>query len=147
MQNKYTFLPLIRELAQCYQEFEAYSAQNQRSMGLTSCQFDIIATLGNTSGMSFKELGQKTLITKGTLTGVVDRLRERKLVMRSPDPNDGRSQIVGLTEQGVALFETVFPQQLDYLNKAFASLEESEIEHMRQVLHRLRGVFHFSEAV
>ena len=34
--------------------------------------FDIIVTLGNTPGLSFKELGQRTLITKGTLTGVVD---------------------------------------------------------------------------
>ena len=35
--------------------------------GLTHAQFDIIATLGNTPGMSYKELGDKTLITKGTL--------------------------------------------------------------------------------
>ena len=32
-----------------------------------------IATLGNTPGMSYKELGDKTLITKGTLTGVIER--------------------------------------------------------------------------
>lgn len=143
--QKYSFLPLIRELAQCYQAFEAYSALNQRSMGLTSCQFDIIATLGNTPGMSFRELGQKTLITKGTLTGVVDRLAEKKLVVRRPDPNDGRSQIVSLTEQGITLFERVFPQQLDYLKSAFAALETNEIEQMRQTLYRLRSVFPLPE--
>ncbi|MHB0990237.1 MAG: MarR family winged helix-turn-helix transcriptional regulator [Burkholderiales bacterium] len=142
---KYPFLPLIRELAECYQAFESYSALNQRSMGLTSCQFDIIATLGNTPGMSFRELGQKTLITKGTLTGVVNRLEEKKLVVRRPDPNDGRSQIVSLTGQGVTLFERVFPQQLDYLNSAFAALEADEIERMRQTLSRLRSVFRFQE--
>lgn len=143
--QKYLFLPLIRELAKCYQAFESYSALNQRGMGLTSCQFDIIATLGNTPGMSFRELGQKTLITKGTLTGVVDRLAEKKLVVRRPDPNDGRSQLVSLSEQGVTLFERVFPQQLDYLNTAFAALEEDEIERMRQTLYRLRSVFQLPE--
>ena len=62
---------------QCYQAFEAYSAAHVRELGLTPPQFDIIATLGNTDGMTATELGEKTLITKGTLTGVVDRLSAR----------------------------------------------------------------------
>ncbi|HET9113947.1 MAG TPA: MarR family transcriptional regulator [Burkholderiales bacterium] len=143
--QKYTFLPLIRELAQCYQAFEAYSALNHRDMGLTSCQFDIIATLGNTPGMSFRELGRKTLITKGTLTGVVDRLAAKDLVVRTPDPNDRRSQIVSLTGQGQALFETVFPQQLEYLDRAFAALKNEEIEQMQRSLSRLRSIFRLQE--
>jgi DNA-binding MarR family transcriptional regulator len=68
------FLPMLRELARCYQAFESYSGLHIRSLDLTPSQFDIVATLGNTAGMSFKELGVKTLITKGTLTGVVYRL-------------------------------------------------------------------------
>jgi MarR family 2-MHQ and catechol resistance regulon transcriptional repressor len=49
---------------------------------LTPSQFDIIATLGNTPGMTLQGIGEKTLITKGTLTGVVDRLQEKGLVDR-----------------------------------------------------------------
>ena len=45
------FLPTVQALVQCYQAFEAYSAVHIRSLGLTPPQFDIIATLGNTSGM------------------------------------------------------------------------------------------------
>ena len=139
--SNYLFLPLIRELARCYQAFEAYSALNLRSLGLTSCQFDIIATLGNTEGMSFRELGQKTLITKGTLTGVVDRLAEKNLVRRAADANDGRSQIVSLTHQGEMLFAEVFPRQLQYLNDAFTVLNADEIEQMQSMLKRLGSVF------
>ena len=68
------YLRTLRLLAECYHAFERYSAAQVREFGLTPPQFDIIATLGNTEGMSFKQLGEKTLITKGTLTGVVDRL-------------------------------------------------------------------------
>ena len=137
----YPFLPLIRELASSYQAFEAYSGQHIRSFGLTTCQFDIIATLGNTAGLSFRELGSKTLITKGTLTGVVDRMAEKNLVRRIADPDDGRSQIVVLTEQGEALFANVFPRHLQYLNEAFSTLGADEIKQMQQMLHRLGGVF------
>jgi len=71
------YLKSIRLLAECMQGFERFSGDFVRQYGLTHAQFDIIATLGNTCGMSYKELGQKTLITKGTLTGVVDRLEQK----------------------------------------------------------------------
>ncbi|HRK57367.1 MAG TPA: MarR family winged helix-turn-helix transcriptional regulator, partial [Burkholderiaceae bacterium] len=62
------FLATVRELVRCYQAFEHYSDQQIRRFGLTPPQFDLIATLGNTAGLSPKVLGEKTLITKGTLT-------------------------------------------------------------------------------
>ena len=94
---KPAFLPLMRELVRCYQAFEQYSAAHIRELGLTPAQFDVIATLGNTEGMTFKELGEKTLITKGTLTGVVDRLVEKGLVTRKDHPCDARCFKVVLT--------------------------------------------------
>lgn len=136
---KEAFLVTLRELARCYQAFEAYSAAHIRTLGLTPPQFDIVATLGNTSGMSFKELGEKTLITKGTLTGVVDRLAEKKLVRRVASPTDGRSQIVQLTARGEALFASVFPEHVAYARRAFDTLSPDELEQTRAALSRLRG--------
>ena len=67
------FLPLLRELSGTYQAFGVYSSAHMRSLGLTPAQFDIVVTLGNTPGMTTMQLSEKTLITKGTLTGVVGR--------------------------------------------------------------------------
>src|SRR5450759_4090098 len=103
------FLPLLRELSSTYQAFEVYSSSHVRSLGLTRPQFDIVATLGNTPGMSATELGETTLITKGTLTGGVDGLTEKKRVRRSASPSDGVSQIVQLTRQGERLLARIFP--------------------------------------
>lgn len=137
--TKEAFLVTLRELARCYQAFEAYSAAHIRTLGLTPPQFDIVATLGNTPGMSFKELGEKTLITKGTLTGVVDRLADKKLVRRVASPTDGRSQIVQLTEEGEALFAAVFPAHIAYARRAFDVLSAEELEQTRLALIRLRS--------
>ena len=69
-----TFLPTMRELARAYQAFANYSDSHIRKLGLTPSQFDVIATPGNTEGMSMKALAEATLVTKGTLTGIVDRI-------------------------------------------------------------------------
>jgi DNA-binding MarR family transcriptional regulator len=140
-----SFIPVLRELARAYQAFEAYSAAHIRTLGLTPSQFDIVATLGNTEGMSFRELGEKTLITKGTLTGVVDRLQARNLVRRVASPSDGRSQIVQLTRKGVALFGRIFPAHLSHVERAFTGLSQNELDEMESMLLRLRAAF--SEAV
>ena len=135
---KESFLPTLRELARCYQAFEAYSAAHIRTLGLTPPQFDIVATLGNTEGMTFKELGEKTLITKGTLTGVVDRLADKKLVRRIASPTDGRSQIVQLTAKGEALFAKVFPEHIAHVRGAFAALDAAALDEIRLAIARLR---------
>lgn len=140
------FLPVLRELARCYQAFEAYSAAHVRTMGLTSSQFDIVATLGNTPGMSFKELGEKTLITKGTLTGVVDRLEAQRLVRRSASAEDGRSMIVSLTAAGARLFDSVFPAHLDHLRLALGGLDAAGLQRTETVLRELRAAFESAPA-
>jgi len=133
------FLPLVRDLVRCYQAFEMYSAAHIREMDLTPSQFDIIATLGNTDGMSCTELTEKTLITKGTLTGVVDRLIAKGLVRRIPSEHDGRSHIIQLTEQGVGVFDQVFPDHIVYMGKVFAEFKEEDYSRIQKALQDLHG--------
>jgi MarR family transcriptional regulator, 2-MHQ and catechol-resistance regulon repressor len=76
------FLLVVRELARAYQAFSAYSEAHVRQFDLTPAQFDVIATLGNTNGLCMGELGEKTLITKGTLTGVIDRSKSSSSVVK-----------------------------------------------------------------
>lgn len=131
-------VPVLRELARCYQAFQRASDANIRRMGLTPPQFDIVVTLGNTPGMSFKELGGRTLITKGTLTGVVDRLEARGLVERQASHTDGRSTEVRLTPEGERVFREVFEPHLAFLAPAFESLPECGRKELEKRLRQLR---------
>ena len=134
-------LKTIRELANAYQAFESYSGRHIRGLGLSPSQFDILATLGNTNGMSCSELGEKTLITKGTLTGVLDRLSDKKLVERYEHETDGRSTLVRLTDQGQELFETVFPAHLKHLDKALKNLSSQNQRELQHLLSQLKEIF------
>ena len=139
--RKKRYLPLVRALVECARSFERCSGAHIRELGLTSAQFDIIATLGNTAGMSCKELGEKTLITKGTMTGVLDRLEAKGLLSRHDSPEDGRSWITKLTVKGQALFEEIFPKHLAHLDPLFINFTDPELDDMRQQLCRLRSAF------
>lgn len=133
------YLRSVRLLAECYQAFERHAALNIRCRtGLTPAQFDIIATLGNTEGMSFKELGEKTLITKGTLTGVIDRLEASGLVNRVTQLEDRRSTIVRLTAAGEKEFERVFAPHIAFCKQPFIGYGDDDFTRLETELQKLR---------
>ncbi len=122
------------------QGFERLSGGYVRRSGLTHAQFDIIATLGNTSGMSYKELGDKTLITKGTLTGVIERLEQKGLVERQRNDCDKRSFFVRLTPEGERTFCTVFPEVIAQGGKVFADFSDDDFARLEKTLSELKTV-------
>ena len=132
------YLRSIRLLAECMQLFEKESSKRVRSFGFTESQFDIIATLGNTVGMSCKELGEKTLITKGTLTGVLDRLEQKGLVIRERGDEDKRHLLVKLTPEGEQTFNAIFPEVVKQGRDSFATYTEEDFLALETQLLKLK---------
>ena len=77
------FLSLLRPLVEAYLAFYRVGNRHIQSMGLTPGQLDVIAELEGTDGLTCSQLSEKTLTTKGTLTGVLDRLENRGIVHMS----------------------------------------------------------------
>lgn len=138
---KEPFLPVMRELARTFQAFNAYDDEHVRQMGLTTPQFDVICTLGNTPGMTMGQLAEKTLVTKGTLTGIIDRLERKGLVRREVPPENRRCFMIVLTIEGDRVFEEVFPAHIAHLKERFSKLSEPELEDIRLALQKLRELF------
>ncbi|KAM3100828.1 MarR family winged helix-turn-helix transcriptional regulator [Phormidesmis sp. 146-35] len=135
------FLATLRELVQTYQAFCAYEEPHIRELGLTSPQFDVIATLGNTPGMFMNQLAEKTLVTKGTLTGIIDRLEQKGFVRREVPPENRRCFLIVLTPEGEQVFNNIFPVHISYLKERFDQLSESELSDIKTSLKRLREIF------
>ena len=136
-----TFMPTLRQLIRCTQAFERFSGAHVKKIGLTESQFDVIATLGNTQGMTCKELGERTLITKGTLTGVLDRMTARGLVSRRADADDARRTHIALTRKGALLFDDAFPAHMQHLQRAFDRMPAAELISLHDHLSGLRSAF------
>ena len=136
------YLKLIRPLVEAYLAFWRVDSRHIKSLRLTPSQFDVIATLGDTDGMTCSELSAKTLVTKGTLTGVLDRLLSRGLIRRDAIKDDRRYIKISLTEKGDALFRKTFAVHINFLRPFFErALSSKEVEQVRMLLLRLRDSF------
>ncbi len=135
-------MQVLRPLVETYFAFIRKDDPHIRSLGLTPSQFDVIATLGDTEGMTCKGLSEKTLVTKGTLTGVLDRLQKKGLVERVPSREDRRCTLTRLTPKGDAQYREVFPAHIEYMRPHFQrALTAAEASKLRELLLRLKDSF------
>ncbi len=134
-------ISVIKELVRAYQSFETYSSGHIRELGLTPVQFDVLATLGNQPPMSYKQLGEKTLISKSSLTGVVERMITKGFIVILNNPEDARSHLLKLTAKGQRIFEKVFPEHLAYLEQAFKKLPVKRLKEITESLTELKSIF------
>ena len=81
------------------------------SFGLDRGEFDVISTLRR-SGTPYRltptELYTSLMISSGGLTHRLDRLQKSGLILRERSQADGRSMVVGLTDEGILLAEAAF---------------------------------------
>ena len=135
-------LKVLRPLVEAYLAFWRTDSRHVRSLRLTPSQFDVIATLGDTGGLTCAELSAATLVTKGTLTGVLDRLEKKGLIKRIPVEADRRSTRIRLTEKGDRLFRKTFAAHIAFIRPYFErALSTAEADQLSRLLIRLRQSF------
>ena len=79
-----------------------------RELKLTTAEFDVLATLRR-SGAPYRlkptDLSRSLLLSSGGTSNVVNQLVNRGLVVREPDPEDGRGTQIRLTAEGIGKAE------------------------------------------
>lgn len=76
--------------------------------------------------LTHTELAERSCVTRGTITGLVDCLERDGLVARRPDERDRRAMFVELTEHGRARLDEVLPGHLKQLAALMAGLSRTE---------------------
>ena len=131
------YLKVLRPLVETYLAFARVDNRHIRAMHLTPSQFDVMVTLGDTDGITCSELSAATLVTKGTLTGVLDRLEVKGLIQRDEVQADRRRTRIRLTEKGQHLFEKIFPAHARDIASAMSGLTKKEQEEATRLLRKL----------
>ena len=110
---------------------------------LETWTFDVLSALRRAEGeqLSPGQLLAQTLVTSGTMTNRIDRLEERGLVRRKPDPNDARSVRVQLTAAGRRRVDAALTDLVARENSILGSLDESERAALATLLRRVVAPF------
>jgi DNA-binding MarR family transcriptional regulator len=104
---------------------------------LTLAQFGVLAQLQAVPDLSQQKLADWLFVTKGNIVGMLNRLEDRGLVERRPDPQDGRTHMVSLTQQGAALAARVVPEHEELVAACLAVIAPEEQRTLHQLLHTL----------
>jgi MarR family transcriptional regulator, organic hydroperoxide resistance regulator len=78
----------------------AEMTQTLKPIGLSIPQFDVLSTLTEQQGLSQSDLAQRLYVTKGNVSGLIDRLVDAGYVERRSAPGDRRSNALFLTPAG-----------------------------------------------
>ncbi len=133
--NNELSLDLFIVLARAYNSVIAHSTRSIQSYGLNSTEFGVLDLLYHKGPQPLQKIGEKVLISSGNITYVVDKLQNKKLLVRIASPDDRRVIFADLTEEGKAFIEDVFPQHQNTIVDSVAGLD---LEEKRQVIELLK---------
>jgi DNA-binding MarR family transcriptional regulator len=103
----YESLAEFRYALRCFLRFSENSAE---SVGLTLQQHQALLFIIGYPGreqVTIGELAERLQIRHHSAVGLVDRLEEQGLVRRMPNEDDRREVLIGLTEKGLSVLESL----------------------------------------
>ncbi|PXA80234.1 MarR family transcriptional regulator [Auritidibacter sp. NML120779] len=112
-------------------------ASNLASVNLEPWEFDVLATLRRAGELTAGELTRASMVTSGAMTNRVDRLIQRGLVARRPNPQSRRAVLIDLTDDGRAVVDEALIGHIGNLDALAAYLSESERRQLAALLKKL----------
>ncbi|MDY6948807.1 MAG: MarR family transcriptional regulator, partial [Pseudomonadota bacterium] len=102
-------------------------------------RFDVMAALEREpDGLTMSQLSAALLVSNGNITGIVNRLIEELLVVRTLESDDRRIATVRLTRKGRDAFQRMARGHEKWIDKMFAGLTEAQMEQLMKLLAQVR---------
>ncbi|WP_230398615.1 MarR family winged helix-turn-helix transcriptional regulator [Novisyntrophococcus fermenticellae] len=137
--NEYDVLKLENQLC-----FPLYAAAKEvtrlytpylNKIGLTYTQYIVMMVVWDEQEVVVKELGRRLYLDTGTLTPLLKKLEKKGLISLSPLPDDRRSVVVKVTEQGMRLREEAkdIPEKVG----SCIPLDRQEAQYLYQEMYKI----------
>lgn len=107
------------------------------STGLNVSDFSILEALLHKGPMPINTIGEKVLLTSGSMTAAANRLEKRKLVKRIKDSSDGRCFYLHLTKTGRRLIQHTFEKHAENLEQVVNVLSDLERSQLVRLLKKV----------
>ncbi len=137
-------LPSLVRLTRLAVLMTEFQVQALLPYGLTPSDYSVLAALRRSGGpnrLAPSELYSVLEVSSGGMTKMIKRLEVRGLVERSPDPDDGRSNLVHLTAEGRKLEEEAFTAYFEGAKKLLHPLDAGQHKSVDRSLEQLLDCF------
>ena len=124
---------------------QAAIGERLRAIGVSIPQCDVLTTLTEQEGVSQQELAKRLYVTKGNISGLIDRLTEAGLVERRSTASDRRQHAIYLTGAGRAMAEKAIAVQRRWIAATLGRMAESDLEALEAKLVALRDIVRETE--
>ena len=114
----------------------------ERSMlatfGVPQTLLNSLAVIDGADGpLTPSEIGERTLVSSGTVTGTLDQLEYRGWVRRLPNPGDRRSVLVEITDEGRRITDQLLPGIRTLEQAMLAGLTTNELNTLMKLLAKV----------
>ena len=110
--------------------------------GITRGIFDVLTTLRRADAphtLAPRKIARSLLLSGAGLTSRLDRLETDKLIVRLPDPHDGRGLKVCLTPKGLRLVDRILPKLIRLEAELASGLSTRQMAQLTRLLDLWAG--------
>jgi DNA-binding MarR family transcriptional regulator len=109
--------------------------------GLTGPQRIVMQALVQSEGLSLKQLSRQISLAHSTVSGIVDRLQARGMVVRQKDESDGRATVIAPSSEVRDFLANRMPElAMSPLTEALRDATDSEKATVLRGLKKLRAL-------
>ena len=111
-----------------------------REKGITVSQFSVLDVLYTKGEMRVCELIEKALSTSGNITVVIKNMEQKGWLYKKTCSTDKRAFLVGLTDEGKKLFETLLPEHRNEIKNTYSILSSEEKQELIKILRKFKNI-------
>jgi MarR family transcriptional regulator, 2-MHQ and catechol-resistance regulon repressor len=140
-QDQAASLKLFVVLSKAYKTIMDRAIKDMKQHGMSPSEFTVLEVLYNKGRFPLQQIGDKILVTSGSVTYNIDKLEKKGLLKRVPCEEDRRVIYAEITEAGTELFDRIFPNHAKMVDTVMSSLSLNEKLEAAQLLKKLgKGV-------
>ncbi|MFJ7826042.1 MarR family winged helix-turn-helix transcriptional regulator [Psychrobacillus sp. NPDC096623] len=130
-------LNAVTDILRASQSIQEIIRKDAARYELNPTEFAVLELLFQRGDQPIQVIGKKVLISSSSITYVVDKLEQKKFVIRKACPEDRRVTYASLTSHGKSLMERIFPQHEKMKSGVFCKFTKADLNKMIELLKKI----------
>jgi len=135
--DKDAALELFVVLSRAYNAVAENIQRDIRKHSLNPTEFGVLELLYHKGQHPLQQIGEKILLSSGSITYVVDKLEKKGYLVREACSKDRRIIYAVITEEGKKLMDNIFPAHAEMIHETVSGLVPAEQEMATYLLKKL----------